>query len=127
MEFGDVISELERILRAGDGRYRTAYQICRRIEAENPALWETLQAEYPAAPGHPPMGAGAGTPYSPATFVSHALNHYYQQDRPGIRKAWFDSTNVNFAGDEPGYREGWVAIWAWEQPEHASARCGLPS
>ena len=110
MEYEEIREEVYRILQEAEGRFRTAYQIYNRMEA---GIREQLAQEYPSAPGQPVMGAGAGTYYSPASFVSHALDYFFHDDPDNIMKAWFDSENIIFEDIEPGYREGWVTIWAW--------------
>jgi hypothetical protein len=97
-----------------EGRYTSAYQICRRLEELRPELWQRLVREYPGREGQPAMGESAGTPYSPATFVSHALDNIRRLE-PRILKAHFDSAGVVFAGVEPGFRGGWLLIWAWDK------------
>jgi len=113
MEFNEVQTELYRILQEADGRFRTPYQICIRIQEENPDLWALLLRAYPSVEGQPPMGAGSGTYYSPASFVSHALDYFFQNDLGDIIKAWFDSKNIIFENIEPGFKGGWISIWAW--------------
>lgn len=113
MEFNEVRSKVYRVLQEGDGRFRTAYQICARIEEFNPRLWGRILEEYPSAPGRPPMGEGAGIHYSPANFIAHALDYFFGRDTTNIMKAWFDSKNITFDGTEPGFKGGWISIWAW--------------
>jgi hypothetical protein len=110
MEYNEVRNEVYRVLQEGDGKFRTAYQICTKLE---PALWRRLIEEYPSAPGQPPMGKGAGIYYSPAGFIAHALDYFYDRDHNSIMKAWFDSKNIVFEGIEPGFEGGWISIWAW--------------
>ena len=114
MQYDEVREVLIEIIRAAGGRFRSAYQICRVIEAQYPDLWQQLRANYRVEEGRPEMGAGAGIYYSPATFVSQALE-YFSHEESRVQKAWFDSTNVNFDGTDPGYKEGWLAIWTWRE------------
>lgn len=113
MEFNEVRNVVYQILRESEGRFRTAYQICVRIRDIDMPLWGRLLEEYPSAPGQPPMGEGAGIYYSPASFIAHALDNFYERDQENIMKAWFDSKNITFDGTEPGYKGGWISIWTW--------------
>ena len=59
------------------------------------------------------MGEGAGIYYSPASFIAHALNHFYNGDNyPQIDKRWFDTIDIQVEGITPGNKEG-TSIWAW--------------
>ena len=113
MKFNEIQDEVYRILQEADGRFRTAYQICTKIMDLYPPLWRRLREEYPSLLGQPPMGEGAGIYYSPASFVAHALNYFFDRDTNNIMKSWFDSKNITFEGTEPGFKGGWISIWAW--------------
>ncbi len=114
MQFEEVRDVCFEILRALEGRFTTPYQICRGIERTHLDLWRRLLREYPSAPGQPPMGEGAGTPFSPASFVALALNHFHRNGQEHLMKESFDSTDVNFVGVDPGFKGGWISIWAWQ-------------
>ena len=113
MEFIEAQNEVYQILQEANVRFRTAYQICTRIEEFNPRLRRRLLEKYPSAPGKPSMGEGAGIYYSPASFIAHALDYFFERDANNVMKAWFDSKNVNFEGIKPGFKGGWISIWAW--------------
>jgi len=113
MEFNEVRDEVYQVLQEAGGRFRTAYQVCTKIEEFNPNLWRRLLEEYPSASGRPPMGEGVGIYYSPASFIAHALDYFYERDHDNIMKAWFDSKNITFDETEPGFKGGWISIWAW--------------
>lgn len=113
MHFHEVHDVVMDIVHSREGRFITSYQICNEIKREHPLLWNRLVAEYPSSPGQPAMGEHAGTPFSPASFVAHALRHFKQQDPASLISGKFDSTDVVFEGIEPGFRGGWLSIWAW--------------
>lgn len=114
MKFIDAKNELIQILQDADTRFISAYQICLTIEAKHPNLWDIIQSEYGTATGNPTMGSGAGQHYSPASFVSHALE-YFSKMQKEIKKEYFICEGVTFSNIEPGYTGNIVAIWAWQE------------
>lgn len=114
MEHDEIQTEVYAILRSLEGRFATSYQIAIRLEEAYPELWNRLRSAYPTGPGAPAMGGGAGRSFTPASFIAVALQAFHRRDGR-VRMEWFDSTNMTFAGVEPGFRGGWVAIWAWQE------------
>lgn len=114
MQYEEVRNVALEILQSLDGRFTTAYQICLKIEQRNPTLWSRLINEYKSEPGHPAMGEGAGIYYSPATFIAKSLDYFHTHKQKHLIKAYFESTDVNFAGFDPGYKGGYLSIWAWQ-------------
>jgi len=109
MEFIEIQDELLNVLRQGNGMFRTAYQIFANLSQ---VTRDRLTQEYPVIAGRPLMGAGAGIYYSPASFISHALE-YFSKSNNHIVKGYIDSLNVKFEGYEPGFSGG-ISIWAWQ-------------
>jgi hypothetical protein len=72
IKFVEIQQELLNIIGAADGRFLTAYQICKEIENTYPATWSRLTESYRTSPINP-IGAGSGAQYSPASFVANAL------------------------------------------------------
>lgn len=114
MKFIDAKKELIQILQDADTRFISAYQICIAVETKFPNLWNVIQSEYGTATGNPTMGAGAGQYYSPASFVSQALEHFSKTLKE-IKKEYFTCEGVTFNNIEPGYTGNVVAIWAWQE------------
>jgi len=115
MEFRRIESDVIEILQEQRGNYQLAYQIFKKIEQNNPELAEALLGEYPTEQGNPPMGENAGTYYSVATFIAHALN-YFEGSNLNIRKAFLLSENLRIEEIEAGNPEG-LSIWAWENQQ----------
>lgn len=113
MEYTEIQDELLAILEEKRGIYRTAYQICKKLEVSYPVLWTQLLRSYPVEAGAPQMGAGAGIYYSIANFTALALDNLANRNGSVIRKAWIDSKNTIFEGVEPGYKEK-TSIWMVE-------------
>lgn len=113
MKFNDVKKEVIQILQDIDTRFISAYQICAKIESGSPELWEKIQSEYGTTTGSPAMGSGAGQHYSPASFISHALE-YFSKSNKEVKKEYFTCEGVTFGNIEPGYTGNVVAIWAWQ-------------
>ncbi|KRV68067.1 hypothetical protein AO721_07585 [Aeromonas veronii] len=114
MKFIDAKKELIQILQDADTRFISAYQICIAVETKFPKLWDVIQSEYGTATGNPTMGSGAGQHYSPASFVSQALE-YFSKTLKEIKKEYFTCEGVIFSNIEPGYTGNVVAIWAWQE------------
>ncbi|ELV7509395.1 MULTISPECIES: hypothetical protein [Aeromonas] len=114
MKFIDAKNELLQILQDADTRFVSSYQICITVETKFPKLWKFIQSEYGTAIGNPTMGAGAGQHYSPASFVSQALE-YFSKTTKEIKKEYLICEGVNFSNIEPGYTGNVVAIWAWQE------------
>jgi hypothetical protein len=108
VEFQEIQEELFSVLQQGAGMFRTPYQIFVRL---GQGTRDRLTREYPVAQGSPIMGEGAGIYYSPASFISHALD-YFKEHNIHIAKGYIDSENVTFEGYAPGFR-GNISIWAW--------------
>ena len=83
MQFEEIREVVLAILQSLEGRFTTAYQICRRIELEHPLLWNRLTQAYPGQVGQPSMGMGAGTQYSPASFIC-SCSEFVQCERAAI-------------------------------------------
>ena len=109
MEYHEIQDALLAILEEKKGIYRTAYQICKKIETTYPVLWDQLLQSYPVEKGAPQMGAGAGIYYSIANFTALALDNLANKNG-NIEKEWIDSKNTIFEGVEPGYKEK-TSIW----------------
>lgn len=109
MEFNEIRDQLLSVLQQGNGMFRTAYQIFSNLRQETQ---DRLTREYPVVSGRPPMGAGAGIYYSPASFIAHALE-YFARSNNRIIQGRIDSQNVQFEGYEPGFK-GTTSIWAWK-------------
>lgn len=113
MKFTDIQAELQRIIQNQNGNFISAYQVCNQMETLFPQQWARLRDAYPSQEGYPEMGAGANKPYSPATFVAQALEHFRKNGAP-LRKEYFICENVNFNGIKPGFTGNLVSIWAWQ-------------
>ena len=114
MHFNEIEDLVVDILEKARGRYMLPYQIFLRLKKLNPDLGEKIENTYPALPGRKAMGKDAGTYYSPASFVAHALDHFSKTTRPEIDKQWFDSSDIEIEGIIPGNKEE-TSIWAWSQ------------
>jgi len=113
MQFRDIETIAIDILRDSSGKYLLPYQIFNRLKERDPELGRRIEAEYPAHMGNPTMGEGAGIYYSPASFVAHALNHFYSTGNyASLSKAWFDTIDIEVVGIIPGNKEA-TSIWAW--------------
>jgi len=113
MHFSDIENLIMNILQDAGGKYLLPYQIFTRLRDRDPVLGQRIENEYPVQAGNPPMGEGAGIYYSPASFIAHALNHFYNGDNyPQIDKRWFDTIDIQVEGITPGNKEG-TSIWAW--------------
>ncbi len=115
MHFHEIEEITIEILQQAAGRFLLPYQIFNRIMMQDTALGQRIQQEYPVQTGNPTMGEGAGIYYSPASFVAHAVNHFYnnKEDYPLIEKRWFDASDIKIEGITPGNKEG-TSIWAWD-------------
>lgn len=114
MKYEELDSTLHRILEDAGGRFLTAYQICNVLENSDAQLWERLRSDYPSKTGQGSVGAESGAQYSPATFVSMALDNFRKKDKNSrISKEWLDPRNCTFDGIEPGYKGKDLSIWAW--------------
>ena len=105
-------TEILSIVQSENGYFLSAYQICNALEEQFPQIWAQLIAAYPSQGNAPQMGAGANKPYSPATYVALALEHFRQNGSP-IRKEYFSCKNVEFNGITPGFTGNVISIWAW--------------
>ena len=114
MKFVDAREELLEVIKNANTRFLSSYQICWEIEKSFPALWQSIHSEYGTAIGCPEMGAGAGQNYSPASFVSQALE-YFSKTEKGICKQYLSCEVISFGDIEPGYTGNVVAIWAWQE------------
>lgn len=114
MHFDEIEGLVVAILQQAEGRYMLPYQIFIRLKVLDPPLGAKIEKTYPALPGKKVMGKGAGTYYSPASFVAHALDHFRKTSRPEIDKEWFDSSDIEIEGIIPGNKEE-TSIWAWGQ------------
>ena len=112
MQLNQYQNQLINIVQSANGHFLSAYQICNILEKDYPQVWASLVAEYPSTSGNPEMGKGANKPYSPATYVAKALEHFRVNGQP-IRKEYFSCENVNFNGTDPGFTGNVVSIWAW--------------
>jgi hypothetical protein len=113
MHFNEVENLILDILQNNNGRYLFPYQIFTRLQEIDPALGQRIRNEYPVQTGNNPMGEGAGIYYSPASFISHALNHLFtSQNYNELDKRWFDSNGLKIDGIVPGNKES-TSIWAW--------------
>ena len=112
MHFKEIENIAIEILQEAEGKFLLPYQIFEKIRIKDPALAQRIQNEYPSATGKPPMGAGAGIYYSPASFVAQALNNF-KENQPEITKEWFEPSGISIKEVQPGSEEG-VSIWAWK-------------
>lgn len=109
-EIRDVVFE---ILQEANGYFLLPYQIFEKIKIKDNGLASRIEADYPVQAGNPPMGAGAGIYYSPASFVAHALD-YFKNSNTEIRKEWLEPTNISIREILPGNPEA-ISIWAWRE------------
>lgn len=109
MEFIEIQEPLVDVLQQGNGMFRTAYQIFANLPQD---VQDRLTGAYPVESGKPLMGEGAGRPYSPASFIAHALE-YFARSNARIIQGSIDSQNVRFEGYPPGFK-GTTSIWAWK-------------
>lgn len=114
MKFIESNSELLQLIQDADTHFLSSYQICMKIESQHPMLWEKIQTAYGTAQGNPTMGSGAGQHYSPASYISQALE-YFSKSYTQIKKEYFSCEDVAFSNIEPGYTGNVVAIWAWQE------------
>jgi len=113
MHFYEVENMVMNILQDADRKYLFPYQIFTRLKERDPVLGQRIENEYPVQTGNPSMGEGAGIYYSPASFIAHALNHFFGSNNySSLDKRWFDSNGINVEGIIPGNKEG-TSIWAW--------------
>ncbi len=109
MHFNEIDAVLIEVLRESGGHFLFPYQIFNRIKKRDAPLAARIEAEYSAQ-----MGAGAGVYYSPASFVSHALEHINPKYPQELRKVWFDVTpDMQIESVEPGNPT--IAAWAWQE------------
>ncbi|KPK95565.1 hypothetical protein AMJ80_04865 [bacterium SM23_31] len=113
MHFKQIESIIIEILQEADGRFLLPYQIFEKIRVKDQALAQHIENEYPSAAGRPPMGAGAGIYYSPASFIAHALDSFMKV-RTEITKEWLVTSDISIKEVQPGSEEG-VSIWAWKE------------
>ena len=71
MEFSDLKDEIETILINNRGTYVLAYQIYKELEKINKMKWDKLNQTYTNN-----VGVGAGSNYTPATFIARALGYF---------------------------------------------------
>lgn len=113
MHFAEIRTEVVEILKATQGRFLTAYQICQRLEVRAEPTWQALIKEYPSVNVETPMGEGTGRQYSPASFVANALKHFVETSAvPNLRQELFECEGVSFNGIDPGFTRNVVGIWA---------------
>lgn len=112
LKLDDYQTELEDVLKRSNEHYMTAYQICRVLEEHNNAVWSVLVNEYQMDAGNPEMGKGAGKYYSPATYVSQALNYIMEKGETRIYKETFDPVHTELGEVQAGADDA-IAIWAW--------------
>lgn len=113
MEFIELENILLEILREAEGNFLLPYQIFEKIEYKNSNLAQRLKDEYFVDAGKPMMGAGAGIPYSPASFIAHALNNL-KGSHQEIQKERFEPTDITIKEVQPGNKET-ISIWAWKE------------
>jgi hypothetical protein len=111
MKYTDILEPVIQILKEANGAFQTPYQICFRLQEREPALWARLADEYRSAEEDISMGAGTGTHYSPASFVSHALE-YHSGENPRIQRADFACAGVTFRDVKPADTDTVVSIWS---------------
>lgn len=114
MKLNESKTELLQLIQDADNRFLSSYQICMRIESQHPKLWNDIQKEYGTAEGNSAMGSGSGQYYSPASYISQALE-YFSKSHPQIKKEYLICEDVTFSNIEPGYTGNVVAIWAWQE------------
>ena len=105
--------EILDIVQSANPNFLTPYQICNSLKEIYPTVWKQLTSAYPSGQNKPQMGAGADKPYSPATYVAQALEHFRKNGSP-VRKENFSCENVIFNGTKPGFTGNVVSIWAWQ-------------
>jgi len=114
MQFQEIENIVITIVQSASGKYLLPYQIFTRLFKIDPVLGQRIENAYPAPPGNPNMGEGAGTYYSPASFVAQSLEHFRTSGNyPLLDKRWFDSIDIEIEDIVPGNKEG-TSIWAWE-------------
>lgn len=112
MQFNQIEELVIEILQEANQSFLFPYQIFKRIKQRNPSLGTQIENTYPAAtPDRPIMGKGAGSKYSPASFVAHALNSFCDH-RPQLRKEWLDATDIVIEDISASGEDG-MSIWAW--------------
>ncbi len=111
MEYKEVINEVIEILEECEGDFITAYQICNKIELTYPYLWRRITTDYSSINPNIAMGEGTGNSYSPATFISNALQNY-SKDNPHIVKDVLSCEGVLFGDVVPGFTGKRITIWA---------------
>lgn len=113
MNFTEIKDVVLEILQEAEGNFLLPYQIFEKIRIKNSALAQRIESEYPTANGNPPMGAGAGIYYSPASFIAHALNNF-KDSQQEIKKEWFEPSDITIKEVQPGNEET-ISIWSWKK------------
>ena len=113
MQFIDFKVEIVRIVRAAQGRFLTAYQVCHGLERDHVNQWQRLIRAYPSTDVEKPMGEGTASQYSPATFVMRALAHFTSADTSlGLRQESVSCEGISFSGIAPEFTGNFFGIWA---------------
>ncbi|KHN49594.1 hypothetical protein [Pectobacterium fontis] len=113
MKLNDLSDALIQIIKDENGHYLSAYQICMIIQDKLPEEWEKIHSEYTSEASPVPMGTGAGTNYSPASYVAQSLE-FLSKSNKQIKKEYLNSKWITIDGLEPGYSGKIISIWAWK-------------
>ncbi|GMV30965.1 MAG: hypothetical protein AMXMBFR59_30900 [Rhodanobacteraceae bacterium] len=112
MHFREIENEVLEILRRHDGRFLTAYQICKELDSRHVTAWKRIEAEYSDPEQATKMGQGTGHPYSPASFVANALKFLSDQDGSSIVQKELVCGDLEIDGVLPSPSADFLGIWA---------------
>ena len=112
MNFAEIKDVVFDILQEAEGDFLLPYQIFGKIRIKNSPLAQRIKNEYSRSNGSPIMGAGAGS-YSPAVFITNALNNFKRYHRE-IKNKWFDPSDIKIKEVQPGSKTT-ISVWAWKK------------
>ena len=128
MHYKQIEPITKKILNEVYPKHLFSYQIFNRIAKLDPTLAAQLRHAYgpkkksgkkPMAKrpmGKKPMGEGVGTNFSPANFISKALNAFKKKPEYSdkIKRAWVDSSDITIEDIEAGNKDS-LEIFAWKK------------
>lgn len=112
MHFREIENEILGILGRHNGRFLTAYQVCKELESRHTPIWKRIKAEYSDPEQATTMGQGTGYPYSPASFVANALKFLSDQGGSGIVQKELACVGLSIREVSPSPSADFLGIWA---------------
>jgi hypothetical protein len=124
LESDDIRDLVYEVLRKGNGRLFSAYQVCKEIRKDSPEWWQRLMQGRPLVDEQPAPERGTEIDYSAEVFILHALEQFSQQDRHLVMKGTFSPFPGRSPDVEPGATDSGtqITVWTWRPAFNKTVR-----